>query len=440
MRIPLRQLCVGWVALAVACAGCRFLAPRSSETAGDATPVAVPTVFSEADVRAALGKAHAVLWRGVEGHAEHRNCFTCHNHGTTILAFATARSRGVAVPEKDFADLVEFSAAYFEGNREQFLTGRGPGPLGLGGATDTTGWGLFALATAGNGPDATTAAVVEYTLGRDRDRDHWTSWGPNRPPAEGSDFMPTALAVVGLQAFAQPEHRERVARRVAAARGWLTATPAATAEDRVYRLIGLHAAGADPAETGRAAAEIGLNQRADGGWGQTAAMPTDAYATASALAALRLAGGVPADDPSFRRGVAYLLRTQLADGSWRVRSHSFRVQPYYESGFPHGRDQFISAAATGWAATALALALPESTRLAGAPDEVPHRPDPVSQPDAANGQQELAVPARRAEQVGPSLPVGNELDGRPPRADAPRPADLPADVRARLDLEPGRAH
>jgi hypothetical protein len=114
MRIPLRQLCVGWVALAVACAGCRFLAPRSSETAGDATPVAVPTVFSEADVRAALAKAHGVLWRGVEGHAEHRNCFTCHNHGTTILAFATARGRGVAVPEKDFADLVEFSAAYFE--------------------------------------------------------------------------------------------------------------------------------------------------------------------------------------------------------------------------------------------------------------------------------------------------------------------------------------
>jgi len=41
------------------------------------------------------------------------------------------------------------------------------------------------------------------------------------------------------------------------------------------------------------------------------------------------------------------------------------IQPYFESGFPHGRDQFISAAATNWAATALALAAaPEATALA----------------------------------------------------------------------------
>ena len=71
-----------------------------------------------------------------------------------------------------------------------------------------------------------------------------------------------------------------------------------------------------------------------------------------------MAGDVPADDPVYRRGVAYLLRTQLDDGSWHVRSRTIPFQPYYESGFPHGRDQFISCAATGWAATALALACP----------------------------------------------------------------------------------
>jgi hypothetical protein len=87
-------------------------------------------------------------------------------------------------------------------------------------------------------------------------------------------------------------------------------------------------------------------------------MASDAYATGSALAALQMGGGVPVTDPVYRRGVAYLMRTQLDDGSWRVRSRSFPVQPYYESGFPHGRDQFLSAEATGWAATALALACP----------------------------------------------------------------------------------
>ena len=54
----------------------------------------------------------------------------------------------------------------------------------------------------------------------------------------------------------------------------------------------------------------------------------------------------------------FLLASQLADGSWHVRSRSRPFQIYFESGFPHGKDQFISVAASGWAATALALTLP----------------------------------------------------------------------------------
>ena len=119
------------------------------------------------------------------------------------------------------------------------------------------------------------------------------------------------------------------------------------------------AAGAPPEDIRRAVADLARTQRADGGWGQTDAMASDAYATGSALVALWMGGDMPVTDPAYQRGVAYLMRTQLDDGSWRVRSHSFPVQPYYESGFPHGRDQFISCAATAWAATALVLACPE---------------------------------------------------------------------------------
>jgi hypothetical protein len=32
---------------------------------------------------------------------------------------------------------------------------------------------------------------------------------------------------------------------------------------------------------------------------------------------------------------------------------------YFETGFPHGKDQFISMSATGWAIAALALACPK---------------------------------------------------------------------------------
>lgn len=60
----------------------------------------------------------------------------------------------------------------------------------------------------------------------------------------------------------------------------------------------------------------------------------------------------------------YLLRTQLDDGSWLVRSRTMPLQPYKESGFPHGRDQWISAAGTSWAAIALGLTQPELPRIA----------------------------------------------------------------------------
>jgi len=50
------------------------------------------------------------------------------------------------------------------------------------------------------------------------------------------------------------------------------------------------------------------------------------------------------------------MNTQYADGSWFVRTRAVALQPHFESGFPYGRDQFISAAGSNWATMALALA------------------------------------------------------------------------------------
>jgi hypothetical protein len=61
--------------------------------------------------------------------------------------------------------------------------------------------------------------------------------------------------------------------------------------------------------------------------------------------------------PPTGKGVQYLLATPRADGSTYVRRRAPKFQPDLESGFPYGSDQWISSMATGWAATALALAL-----------------------------------------------------------------------------------
>ena len=86
-------------------------------------------------------------------------------------------------------------------------------------------------------------------------------------------------------------------------------------------------------------------------------MESNAYATGQTLVALQTAG-MPVSDPVYRRGVQFLLNTQMEDGSWCVRSRALGFQPYFDNGFPYGVDQWISNAGTDWATMALTLAMP----------------------------------------------------------------------------------
>jgi N-acyl-D-amino-acid deacylase len=68
-------------------------------------------------------------------------------------------------------------------------------------------------------------------------------------------------------------------------------------------------------------------------------------------------------EAAFTRGRDYLLRTQFPDGSWYVASRAPKLQPYFESAFPYGHDQWISVSATAWAVIALAPAAAPQTRV-----------------------------------------------------------------------------
>ena len=105
------------------------------------------------------------------------------------------------------------------------------------------------------------------------------------------------------------------------------------------------------------AQELLALQRSDGGWGQVNTLAADVYATGQALVALQESRVIAVNSPAYRRGVQYLLNSQLEDGSWYVRTRAPAIQPYFDSDFPHGPDQFISAAASNWASMALATVL-----------------------------------------------------------------------------------
>ncbi len=135
-------------------------------------------------------------------------------------------------------------------------------------------------------------------------------------------------------------------------------------EEAVMQLLGLAWAGDRSGRLEALTRGLLAQQAADGGWSQRQGFPSDAYATGQALYALHQAGRMPTSDAAYQRGVKYLLSSRFPDGSWHVKSRAVKFQPYFESGFPHGHDQWISAAGTAWAASALALAAEPSTARA----------------------------------------------------------------------------
>jgi hypothetical protein len=111
-------------------------------------------------------------------------------------------------------------------------------------------------------------------------------------------------------------------------------------------------------------------------------LDSDAYATGEVLYTLVQTVKGSVTDQAWQRGLRFLLERQEGDGTWHVARRTFPFQPTMESGFPHHRDSWLSAAATSWAVLALTRALPVGP-AAGKPDAAQPTP-PVRMPK--NGQ------------------------------------------------------
>ncbi|HEY6126493.1 MAG TPA: hypothetical protein VIV63_17700, partial [Steroidobacteraceae bacterium] len=202
----------------------------------------------------------------------------------------------------------------------------------------------------GHPADSTTDALIRLLRRGQFSDGRWVT--PVRPPSEASVFTATAVSMRGIQLYGNPRSAADQA-AIASAAAWLRKSTPRNTEDATFRLLGLEWAHA-PAEERRAAIDaLVAAQKPDGGWAQLDYRASDAYATGQVLVALHEAG-VPVKSPAYQRGVRYLLDTQLVDGSWLVPTRTLPTQTYFESGFPHGAHQFISAAGTQWATQALA--------------------------------------------------------------------------------------
>jgi hypothetical protein len=299
----------------------------------------------EAALREGAGRAVKAL-QGVMGRWK-QGCNSCHHQMLPLIALAEARKRGIAVDEGAALQAAEGMYAKAWPSIDAVVQYQAISDPAL-----VDGY-LLSAASANAIPSSFYTRVAARRLARWQEADGSWKTLDGRPPHSAPGRMtPTALSVRAVRSYAP--HETAV---VDKARRWLRVQKPQSAEEHAFRLLGLVWSGADESTRAEAAEDALAAALPDGTWGQQAGMPADAYSTGQVVFALQEGAGIRAE-----QGLAYLLRTQKTEGAWRVatRIHTPAAAspPYFESGLPYGRDQFLSVAATAWAAMALASALP----------------------------------------------------------------------------------
>lgn len=298
----------------------------------------------QATLRSAVQKGLALLENTSPTFIKKGGCNSCHNQMLPAAAQAFARQRGIATGET----IAQLPPELSEVTTERTIEYSTFGP-------NSVGYELFSFAAANRPRDARIDAQVYFLMSMQEPQGYWRTPG-NRPPLTFDDFTTTAYAIYSLNTYTPESRRAEGEASVARARSWLLEAKPETTQERAFHLLGLAWSKAGREALDKAARGLIAMQRKDRGWSQLSAMPSDAYATGMALWALH-AAGVASSHSAYQAGLRYLLDTQAADGTWHVKTRSLPVQPYFESGYPYGHDQWISAAGAAYATMAIAGAV-----------------------------------------------------------------------------------
>ena len=303
-------------------------------------------------IRAAAAKAVTLIQKSQQNWYAKQSCFSCHQQILPSLAFRAAREHGIPVNET--AAHAGAAAAFgFYSNLERAVE-----YTHIIDPAMSDSYGLLAADAAGVKPSLVTAVYARLLAARQEADGHWETVD-ERPPQSYSPFTATAVSARAVRLYAHDKFDAQT--RAERARQWLVSHTPRVTEERTFQLLGAFWTGADRSALRTMAAALAATQQGDGGWNSLDSRPSDAYSTSEALFALHEAGGVAITDAAWRRGIEYLLKTQASDGSWHVLSRLHPPAPvsppYFETGFPYGHDQFLSAMGTSWAVMALAEAL-----------------------------------------------------------------------------------
>ena len=254
----------------------------------------------------------AMAWK-----SEHK-CVSCHHAGLVVWSMREAKERGHSVNEAVLAELTKWVAESGDGKFAQARPAAAPKAF-----NPKAVWFALALG-ADSRPDAVSQTGMKLLLktvkSDQTENGSWSAWPETRAPIFGdSDESMTALAILSLVPAAATGD---VSARSVRDKGirWLRETPSDEDPQSIAMRLVLWRRLGRPAEVWEPLVQrIKSRQNADGGWSQTKAMASDAWATGQALFALGHALIKP-DEPVIANAHTFLIKTQRDDGSWPMTS------------------------------------------------------------------------------------------------------------------------
>lgn len=314
-----------------ACIALSVLAPLPRQ---DATAAAAPDPVVQA--RGAVEKSLPFIEaKGVEWIRD-RKCSSCHHVTFMVWSHRDARERGLAVDTKKVDEWTRWAVDF------SLTTKSKEGQRG--GGLDTVAQVILARRpTKGDAPvDAADREFAEILLGLQKPEGYWEAGGQlpsQRRPKEETNEATTRWVLLALQSLGTEDEARKAAREKATK--WLDGRKPGQSNESI-------ALAALMTRSEPLLKELLARQNEDGGWSWMNGEASDALATGQTLYVLSRMG-TAVDPAPVRRARDFLVRTQGANGSWKVRSTKEKSKD----------DSMSSYWGTAWAAIGLLRTIPD---------------------------------------------------------------------------------
>ena len=252
----------------------------------------------------------AVEWQRRE------SCYGCHVQSFAVMGAGVGAANRYEIKISQADELANYLISIQ--NPAGDLTAGAGQSFRPGVQTALGGLGLSQYDRNGEGDfGAALVKMADWFVERQADDGRWPIDG-NEAPVEQGDAMMTGSVLETVVAAQRHQHSAEYAAAIDRGAQWLRSAPVETTQDIAFAIIGLRAAGVKENDTDvkRLVDLLRSRQQDDGGWGETASLGSNGYATGQVLYSFKQAD-VPIRDEAFQRGALWLLQNQQEDGSWQ---------------------------------------------------------------------------------------------------------------------------